>query len=61
MNQCIDNPSFDDYSTNQFETVGCGDGRTAILYFFSYLLVVKLVFLNLFIAVILDGFQVVTE
>lgn len=29
------------------------------MYFYSYLLIVKLVFLNLFVAVILDGFEVV--
>ena len=42
------------------QTIGCGTPKTAILYYYSFFLVVKLVFLNLFIAVILDGFQVVT-
>lgn len=32
-----------------------------MIYFYSYIVVVKLVFLNLFIAVILEGFEMVNE
>jgi hypothetical protein len=59
-NQCIPDPSYADYINAGYATVGCGSFRGSVLYFYSYLLVVKLVFLNLFVAVILDGFDVVS-
>lgn len=36
---------------------GCGAGTEGIIYFFSFYLIVNLIFLNLFIAIILDSFQ----
>jgi hypothetical protein len=39
------------------QTVGCGTGFWGLLYFFSFILVVKLIFLNLFIAIILEGYN----
>ena len=54
---CIPHPSFDDFSDNNFQTIGCGKVLEGYMYFYSYYLIVTLVFLNLFIAIILDGFQ----
>ena len=51
--QCIDDPSFDDYVANGSLTSGCGQGAVALIYFYSYVLFVNLIFLNLFIAIIL--------
>jgi len=51
------NPTFEDYADNNYETVGCGRGFEGILFFFSFYLLVNLIFLNLFIAIILQGFQ----
>ena len=39
------------------QTTGCGSFIEGVVFFYSFLLVVRLVFLNLFIAVILDGFD----
>jgi hypothetical protein len=41
--------------------MGCGDQFFAITYFFSYTLVIGMVFLRLFIAIILQTFQDITE
>jgi len=37
--------------------VGCGIGAAAHLFYYSYILFVNLIFLNLFIAIILQGFE----
>jgi hypothetical protein len=37
-------------------TQGCGNKPVSILFFFSYLILITLVFLNLFIAIILNGY-----
>ena len=54
------NPTYNDYRNNGFTTVGCGDFGTTLLYFYTYLLIIKLIFLNLFIAIILSAFGEVT-
>ena len=53
---CIENPDYDDYKQHDFKTIGCGVS-SAFLFFFFYLLLVKLMFLNLFIAIILMGYD----
>lgn len=53
---CLEDPSYEDYVANGYKTVGCGAGFEGILFFFSYFLFVNLIFLNLFIAIILEGF-----
>eukprot|EP00347_Sterkiella_histriomuscorum_P013361 403365010 len=55
--QCINFPSYLDYLENQGQTAGCGLGATAMIFFYSYVLFVNLIFLNLFIAIILQGFE----
>ena len=54
--QCIQHPEFHHYESNGYETVGCGHAILAILYFGTYILIVALIFLNLFIAIILQGY-----
>lgn len=70
--QCIEDPTYEDYkaATDAYNeipankntddglgiTVGCGN-QAAYFYFISYLVIVQLVFLNLFIAIILQGFE----
>jgi hypothetical protein len=39
------------------DTLGCGSELAGLLFFLSFYLVVPLVFLNLFIAIILEGFE----
>lgn len=52
----VNNPTYDDYEANNFETVGCGEVY-ATYFFTSFILIVQLIFLNLFIAIILQGFD----
>lgn len=42
------------------EINGCGT-RVALYYMFSYTLVVTLVFLNLFVAIVLDNFDILNK
>lgn len=53
---CIESPSYDDYVANDYETIGCGE-TYAPIFFTSFILIVQLIFLNLFIAIILQGFD----
>ena len=55
--QCNENPTFEDYKNNNFQQVGCGMYKTSIVFFLSFAIIVSLVFLNLFIAIILEGFE----
>ena len=49
-------PAFQEYVDNGKEAVGCGDKLSAILVFLSFLIIVVLIFLNLFIAIILQAY-----
>ena len=50
--KCLDDPSYQDFIYSGHQTVGCGVSWAAI-FFLSYILVIMLIFLNLFVAVIL--------
>ena len=54
--QCINDPSYEDYVANGYETVGCGS-ISSYFFFLTYVLLIKLIFLNLFIAIILLGYD----
>ena len=54
---CINNPTYEDFLANGSKTVGCGPGAIGIVYFQSFYFFVNLIFLNLFIAIVLIGFQ----
>ena len=51
-NECIWNPTFQDYKINE-GTIGCGGRAIAYAFFSSFTFIVSLIFLQLFIAVIL--------
>lgn len=55
--KCSDNPTYQMYVENGHKAVGCGDKFTSILFFVSFCIIVVLVFLNLFVAIILEGFE----
>mmetsp|Transcript_34198 Transcript_34198/g.33404 ORF Transcript_34198/g.33404 Transcript_34198/m.33404 type:complete len:94 (+) Transcript_34198:1244-1525(+) len=57
LDECIVDPTYEDYVNNNYQTIGCGNNWAAYIFFYSYYLLVVLVFLNLFIAIILDGYQ----
>ncbi|TNV88168.1 hypothetical protein FGO68_gene5359 [Halteria grandinella] len=54
--QCIEDPNYDDYVANGRVTIGCSSKWSAIAYFVSFMFVIRLIFLKLFIALIIDGF-----
>ena len=54
--QCLAHPTYDDYVNNAYSPVGCGDYYFSMTFFFSYVLIIDLVYLKLFIAIILQGF-----
>jgi hypothetical protein len=53
---CIVDPTYDDYVENNKDTIGCGKDYGQF-FFISFILIVQLIFLNLFIAIILQGFD----
>lgn len=53
--QCLYNPTYDDYKNNG-KAVGCGN-IIGQVFLTSFILIVQLIFLNLFIAIILQGFD----
>mmetsp|Transcript_28676 Transcript_28676/g.13274 ORF Transcript_28676/g.13274 Transcript_28676/m.13274 type:complete len:84 (+) Transcript_28676:254-505(+) len=56
--QCIFSPTYEEIQQNGGSPNGCGSSSlVANLYFISFTLVVTFIFLNLFIAVILKGFE----
>lgn len=56
LNNCIENPTYQDYLDNGKQTIGCGSPRFATIYLFSFVFVISIIFLNLFIAIILQGY-----
>lgn len=55
--ECVKNPKYSDYLANGKETVGCGNDYIAITFMFAYIFVVTIIFLNLFIAIIIQGYE----
>ncbi len=55
-NFCIWNPSHQDY-LDYGQTIGCGNRAVAYAFFSSFTFIVSLIFLQLFIAVILQGYD----
>lgn len=53
---CIENPTYEDLVANGMEPVGCGNRVIAQVYFLTFIFIVGLIFLNLFIAIILQGY-----
>lgn len=54
--QCDENPTFESIQANGGEPNGCGT-QFSFLYFILFQIIVNFIFLNLFIAVILNGFS----
>jgi hypothetical protein len=55
LNDCLENPSYLDYVSNGNKTVGCGS-RFATAYLFSFSFTISIIFMNLYIAIILQGY-----
>lgn len=60
-NNCVEDPTYEDYKINGYKTIGCGNTEAAFAYFVSFMFITGLVFLKLFIAIILDGYKATTE
>lgn len=58
---CIDNPTYEDFKNADFKPQGCGNPFLAQVFFITYIFLVGLIFLNLFIAIILQGYYQATE
>jgi hypothetical protein len=54
--QCDENPTYESIMNNNGIPNGCGKPLTARVYFFAFMIVVSLIFLNLFIAIVVDTF-----
>ncbi len=49
--------NYDTYAANGFKTQGCGSPGTAMVFFMSYFLLIPLFFLDIFVAIIIEGFE----
>lgn len=54
---CVEQPSYELYAENQYQTLGCGIGSAAQWFFVAFVFSVSLILVNLFIAVTLQGFN----
>lgn len=54
--QCIEEPEYEDY-VKHGGPQGCGKPYTSQVFFISFVVIISLVFLNLFVAIILEGFD----
>lgn len=58
--ECMDSPTFEDMKVegeDELQIIGCGSKITALLYFPTFMIMVSFIFLNLFIAIILESFD----
>jgi hypothetical protein len=55
--QCIQEPTYDDYLRAGGHTVGCGDRISSTFYFFFFIIMLMMILLNIFIAIILMGYE----
>lgn len=58
---CIERPTYEDFIAAGEVPQGCGNGTIAQIYFISFIVIVGLIFLNLFIAIILQGYYQTQE
>jgi len=56
VNHCVYDPTYNDYVENGYKAVGCGTDF-GTFYFVSFNIVVTMIFLNLFVAIILQSFE----
>jgi hypothetical protein len=54
--QCQDSQNYENLIANNMKTNKCGSGLASFGYFISYVIIVMQIFLNLFIAIIIDSF-----
>lgn len=54
---CIERPTYQDFVDNGYKTVGCGSSASAKIFFGSYIFMVSMILINLFVAVTLQGFN----
>lgn len=56
INNCIDGATYENY-LEYGQTMGCGGKTIGFAFFISFMFIVNLVFLKLFIAIILEGYN----
>jgi hypothetical protein len=60
-NDCIENPTFTDFVSAGNKPVGCGNWLLISLFYGIYVAIVQIIFLNLFMAIILNGYFVARD
>lgn len=55
--QCKPNYDYYDWLNNDKTMNGCGNPTVSIVFFYSFNIIVSQIFLNLFIAIIIDSFM----
>jgi hypothetical protein len=56
--QCSDEDfDYDTYAANGFKTQGCGSPGAGMAFFIAYFLLIPLFFLDIFVAIIIEGFE----
>jgi hypothetical protein len=60
-NNCIHNPTYEDYVANGYQTIGCGKRLVATIYFCIFCLLVPIICMNLLIAIILSGYSTIQD
>lgn len=58
--QCVDSQTYDDVAAANMVTNQCGTNGS-IVYFFTFIIIICQIFLNLFIAIIVDSFVAQTQ
>jgi hypothetical protein len=58
---CTENPSYTDFVKNGSQPVGCGDPLFSVLFFYSYVLLVGVIFMRVFIAIVVQTFQTTAQ
>lgn len=53
--QCVYNQDYD--SIEAYGVMGCGNRAASVIYFYSFILFIAFIFLNMFVAIILEGFS----
>lgn len=58
---CTYDPSYQEYKDAGKNSIGCGNKAYSHFFFISFMMLIAFIFLNLFIAVILQGFNETSE
>ena len=58
---CIENPTYEDFVANNYNTIGCGKPVLAEAFFFIFSFMISIIFLSLFVAIICAAYFAVSD